>query len=141
MPITGLDKEHCPRLQLRLVAIDRRRTAAINNVELLVRPLMLVVGATFSTSGGEHHDGCLGSRIGDRKPEARTESELIVLHGISQSRFDFFFGTFLPLRRASESPMAIACLRLFTFLPLPLFRVPRLRLRIAPLTSRDALFE
>jgi hypothetical protein len=38
--------------------------------------------------------------------------------------------------------MAIACVRLFTFLPLlPLLSVPRLRLRIAPLTSFDALRE
>ena len=41
---------------------------------------------------------------------------------------DFFFGTFLPDRRASDKPMAIACLRLFTVLPeRPLFKVPRLR--------------
>jgi hypothetical protein len=54
----------------------------------------------------------------------------------------FFFGTFLPLRRASDSPIAIACLRLFTFLPLrPLLRVPFLRFRIARLTSDEALFE
>jgi len=35
-------------------------------------------------------------------------------------RYDFFFflgGTFPPLRRASDRPIAIACLRLFTFLP------------------------
>jgi len=39
---------------------------------------------------------------------------------------DFFAGTFAPARRASESPIAIACLRLVTFLPeLPLFNVPR----------------
>jgi hypothetical protein len=38
--------------------------------------------------------------------------------------------------------MAIACLRLVTFLPLlPLLSVPRLRLRIAPFTSFDALRE
>jgi hypothetical protein len=38
---------------------------------------------------------------------------------------DFFLGTFAPLFRASESPIAIACLRLFTFLPLrPLLSVP-----------------
>src|SRR3954451_11298551 len=54
----------------------------------------------------------------------------------------FFFGTFLPSRRASDSPMAIACLRLFTFLPLPpLFKVPRLRLCIARSTFLDAPFE
>ena len=34
-------------------------------------------------------------------------------------------GTFAPARRASDNPIAIACLRLVTFLPvLPLFRVP-----------------
>jgi hypothetical protein len=38
--------------------------------------------------------------------------------------------------------MAMACLRLFTFLPLlPLLRVPRLRLRIARSTSFEALRE
>jgi hypothetical protein len=36
-------------------------------------------------------------------------------------------GTFLPSLRASDRPMAIACLRLFTFLPEPLFSVPVLR--------------
>jgi hypothetical protein len=56
----------------------------------------------------------------------------------------YFFdlrGTFLPFLRASESPIAIACLRLFTFPPrppLPRFKVPRLRLCIARLTSFDA---
>jgi hypothetical protein len=51
-------------------------------------------------------------------------------------------GTFLPLRRASESPMAIACLRLFTVLPLrPLFSVPFLRRRIALLTVFEAARE
>src|SRR6185369_6578950 len=45
---------------------------------------------------------------------------------------DFFDGTFAPSRLASESPMAMACLRLFTFLPeLPLFSVPRFRSCIA----------
>jgi hypothetical protein len=38
---------------------------------------------------------------------------------------DFFFGTLAPSLRASESPMAMACLRLVTFFPLrPLFSVP-----------------
>ncbi len=48
--------------------------------------------------------------------------------------FDFR-GTFAPFFRASESPMAIACLRLRTRLPLPLFSVPDLRLCIADLTA------
>src|SRR5438552_12738600 len=39
---------------------------------------------------------------------------------------DFLAGTFAPALRASERPMAIACLRLVTFLPdFPLLRVPR----------------
>jgi hypothetical protein len=64
-----------------------------------------------------------------------------------QNRYFFFRppflrGTFFPLLRASESPIAIACLRLLTFLPLlPLLSVPRLRLRIARSTSLDALRE
>jgi hypothetical protein len=46
-----------------------------------------------------------------------------------------FRGTLAPARRASESPMAIACLRLVTFFPeRPLFKVPRLRSCIALLT-------
>jgi len=48
-------------------------------------------------------------------------------------------GTFAPARRACERPMAIACLRLFTFLPeRPLRSVPRLRSRIACRTFWDA---
>src|SRR5262245_27462688 len=44
-------------------------------------------------------------------------------------------GTFAPLRRASDSPIAIACSRLVTFLLLrPLLSVPFLRRRIALLT-------
>jgi len=57
---------------------------------------------------------------------------------------DFRLGTFLPFLRASERPMAIACLRLFTvppLPPLPRLRVPRLRLSMADLTSFDALRE
>src|SRR5205807_9439305 len=52
---------------------------------------------------------------------------------------DFFFGTFAPARRASDSPMAMACLRLFTFLPeLPLLSVPCLRSCITFSTFFDA---
>jgi hypothetical protein len=56
--------------------------------------------------------------------------------------FGAFFGTFLPLALASDSPIAIACLRLLTFLPeRPLFSVPALRFFIARPTSVDAFFE
>lgn len=54
---------------------------------------------------------------------------------------DFLRGTLPPARRASESPMAIACFRLVTFLPeRPLFNVPRLRSCIAFSTFCDAFF-
>ena len=53
--------------------------------------------------------------------------------------FDAFFGTFLPLALASDSPIAIACLRLVTFLPeRPLRNVPRLRSRMTFSTFFDA---
>jgi hypothetical protein len=56
--------------------------------------------------------------------------------------FAAFFGTFLPSALASESPIAIACLRLLTFLPdRPLFNVPALRFFIARPTLADAFFE
>jgi hypothetical protein len=50
--------------------------------------------------------------------------------------FDFFFrGTLAPARRASDNPIATACLRLVTFFPeLPLRNVPRLRSFIVSLT-------
>jgi hypothetical protein len=53
----------------------------------------------------------------------------------------FFAGTLPPARRASDSPMAMACLRLVTFLPeLPLFSVPRFRSCITFSTFSDAFF-
>jgi hypothetical protein len=56
---------------------------------------------------------------------------------------DFFrrLGTFAPARRASDRPMAIACLRLVTFLPeRPLRSLPRFLSCIARLTLRCAFF-
>jgi hypothetical protein len=53
-----------------------------------------------------------------------------------------FFGTFAPAARASESPMAIACLRLLTLRPeRPLFNVPDLRFFIARPTFALAFLE
>lgn len=55
---------------------------------------------------------------------------------------DFLLGTFLPSARASDRPIAIACLRLLTFLPEPpLFSVPAFRFFITRSTSADAAFE
>src|SRR6185436_237744 len=54
---------------------------------------------------------------------------------------DFFDGTLPPSRRASDNPMAMACLRLVTFLPeLPLFSVPRFRSCMAFSTLSCAFF-
>jgi hypothetical protein len=47
-------------------------------------------------------------------------------------------GTLAPFSRASLRPIAIACFRLFTLRPDPLFRVPFLRRRIADLTFFEA---
>src|SRR5882672_6874065 len=71
---------------------------------------------------------------------------LSVCYFFDDLRFDFlavfFFGTFFPSFRASESPIAIACLRLLTFLPeRPLFKVPALRFFIARLTLAAAPLE
>ena len=67
------------------------------------------------------------------------------VQGRAKAPYDFDlrrFGTFRPFLRASERPIAIACLRLVTFFPLrPLRSVARLRLRIARATSLEALRE
>lgn len=53
----------------------------------------------------------------------------------------FFLGTLAPLRLASERPIAMACLRLFTGFPLfPLLSVPFFRLCIARSTDLCARF-
>ena len=53
-------------------------------------------------------------------------------------RDPFRDGTFAPFSRASLSPMAIACLRLLTLRPDPLFSVPFFLRRIADSTFFDA---
>src|SRR4030095_6552082 len=53
---------------------------------------------------------------------------------------DDFRGTLAPFLRASLSPIAIACLRLLTLPPDPLFSVPFFRRRIADSTRFDAAF-
>jgi hypothetical protein len=51
---------------------------------------------------------------------------------------DRFFGNFFPARRASDSPMAMACCRLVTLFPeLPLRKVPALRSLIALATFSE----
>ena len=55
-----------------------------------------------------------------------------------RERDDFRRGTFAPFSRASFKPIAIACLRLFTFRPEPLFSVPFIFRCIADLTRLPA---
>jgi hypothetical protein len=58
-------------------------------------------------------------------------------------QLDFFRGTFAPFLRASESPIAIACARLFTrppLPPLPDLRVPRFLRSMALFTDLAAAF-
>src|SRR5262249_1785174 len=53
----------------------------------------------------------------------------------------FFFGTLAPFRRASDRPMATACLGSVTFLPvLPLLSLPSLNSCIASRTVSWAFF-
>src|ERR1700689_1790878 len=57
------------------------------------------------------------------------------------AQLDFFFGTLAPFLRASDRPMAMACLRLFTTPPLPPFpdlSLPRFSLCMAFLTLSPA---
>src|SRR5205085_7834143 len=61
--------------------------------------------------------------------------------GAQRHFFDVFFGTFPPSLLASLKPMAIACLRLVTFLPdRPLLSLPCLRSFIALWTFSPAFF-
>src|SRR5882724_1489985 len=87
----------------------------------------------------------LSSGAHSRDPLARNDAVLYFFAFRFFAVFLFFaafFGTFLPLARASESPIAIACLRLLTFLPeRPLFKVPALRFFIARLTLAAAPLE
>src|SRR4051812_28857499 len=90
-------------------------------------------------------------RIAPRQGNARRAKDMAASDelGAALARYFFFFddlrfdllppflpvlflGTFFPSFRASDRPIAIACLRLVTFLPeRPLFSVPFLRFFIA----------
>ena len=85
----------------------------------------------------------LGEMLTGRREAARACRACHTRSGRRRNAYDFDlrrFGTFRPFLRASERPIAIACLRLVTFFPLrPLRSVPRLR--IARATSLEALRE
>src|SRR5262249_8310343 len=72
-------------------------------------------------------------RLGPPMPSCGTARSARALYALARERFRF--GTFAPERRASDKPIAMACLRLVTFLPdRPLRSVPCLRSCIARLT-------
>jgi hypothetical protein len=78
-----------------------------------------------------------GAWMSSSPPAQRRDDDFFLLLFLEELFFaaDFFFGTFAPDFRASESPMAIACFRLVTFFPLrPLFSVPLFFSRIARAT-------
>ena len=73
------------------------------------------------------------------REDARFLDDVLFFEDVLFFDADFFFdglrGTFAPALRASERPIAIACLRLFTFFPeRPLLSVPRFFSCIAFLT-------
>jgi hypothetical protein len=85
-----------------------------------------------------------GTRPGMTKSEIATRRRyFFVFRFFAAFRFfEAFLGTFAPAALASERPIAMACLRLFTFRPeRPLFKVPVLRFFIARPTLADAFLE
>ena len=79
-------------------------------------------------------DGAVGSSpMGQPRQLGRDRRIALAVLGITRKGNYFFLrflggGTLPPARRASESPIAIACFLLLTFLPdRPLFSVPLLR--------------
>jgi hypothetical protein len=74
-----------------------------------------------------------------RRSASRARSDEVgYLFFDERRRDDLRDGTFAPFSRASLNPIAIACFRLLTFLPDPLFNEPFLRRRIADSTFFDA---
>jgi hypothetical protein len=67
-------------------------------------------------------------------PAYSSQAQPTGLAGYAAAAQDFFLGTFAPFLRASDKPIAIACLRLFTVPPLPDFSVPDFLRRMALLT-------
>jgi len=77
-----------------------------------------------------HHYPVARNAIGVFKPRRQPDLRLVA---------DPLLGSLLPARRASDSPIAMACFRLLTLFPeRPLFNVPRLRSCMALATFFDA---
>jgi hypothetical protein len=50
---------------MSITYFEKEDRPTFDDEEPLVRSLMLIAGTSFLASGGKHHDGRLGSRIGD----------------------------------------------------------------------------
>src|SRR5262245_60477311 len=124
----------CPRSAptAKRCGASSSEASAIPNGNLRHQPATSIAVASRDGARQRWSPSELEATLGDeaRQTEPQTEPHL---------RADLRFGTFLPFLRASERPMAIACLRLLTVLPLlPLFSASFLRLRMAPRTSLEA---
>ena len=81
-----------------------------------------------------------------RENDLRLTAEPSAIRAAADSRYFFlrvlfFLGTLAPERRASDSPMAMACLRLLTLAPdRPLFSLPRFISCTAFFTLRPLVF-
>lgn len=87
----------------------------------------------MSLSGRQADDDSAASFTSQRPNRSRDENYLFF-----RDPDDLRRGTFAPFLRASLSPMAMACFRLFTFRPDPLFSVPFFLRCIADLTRLPA---
>src|SRR5262249_16144941 len=76
-------------------------------------------------------NGCICKTVDDWFLPGNGPSAWTAYFLLEENHAAFFLGTLAPLRRASESPMAMACLRLFTLPPLPDFSLPRFSLCIS----------
>jgi hypothetical protein len=91
--------------------------------------------ATFTAAAAHDRASGLGLPLGGLSYFDRR----LVDPRFERDRLDFFAGTFPPARRASDSPIAIACFRLLTLLPeRPDLSVPLFRSCIAFSTFEEA---
>jgi putative hydrolase len=94
---------------------------------------------SHSSRGATRANGAVGHRAAHRVLEEVDRVLRRRLAAVFGDRDRGDAGTSAPFSRASFKPMAMACLRLRTRAPEPLFNVPALRLRIADATVLSAV--
>jgi hypothetical protein len=118
----------------------------IGHATFLIQDRVLVRHGGSPRGSSGHHRlwneiariGCAEEGSGEVNSPVRSRATPYFLR--DALRDDFREGTLAPFSRASLRPMAIACLRLVTFRPDPLFSVPFFFRRIAERTFFDADF-